>query len=89
MKWKRKVKMTTEQGNVILWLGRNRCQVAQEDRYLAEAIKEGLHEEEKLKALIMEHDNANEIVAGFTLAKFILDYQDYIEKDHGYYEITM
>jgi hypothetical protein len=89
MKWKRKVTVSTEQGNMFLCLGENRHPVSESERYLVEAIKAGIHEEEKLKELIMEHDNCNEIVAGFTLAKFILDYQNYIEKDNGYYEIIM
>ncbi|MFA9466318.1 MAG: hypothetical protein ACERKN_18780 [Velocimicrobium sp.] len=83
------MKVTIEQGKFVLCLGENCCLVPEADRYLVEAIREGIHQVEKLKILIMEHDNANEIVAGFTLAKFILDYQDYIEKDQGYYEITM
>lgn len=89
MKWKRKVTVITEEGNVILCLGDNHCSVPETDLYLVNAVKKGIHEEEKLKELIMEHDNANEIVAGLTLAKFILDYQSYLEEDHGYYEITM
>ncbi|HEX3021646.1 MAG TPA: hypothetical protein VHP81_04550, partial [Lachnospiraceae bacterium] len=59
------------------------------DLYLVEAIRKGIHEDDQLKKLIMEHDSSNEIVAGFTLAKFILDYQSYLEEDRGYYEITM
>lgn len=89
MKWKRKVLIITDQEKVFLCLGENRCFVPEADIYLVEAISKGIHEEEKLKELIMEHDNSNEIVAGLSLAKFILDYQSYIEKDNGYYEITM
>lgn len=89
MNWRRKVTIITEQGKIFLCLGENRCPVPEVDRYLVEAIKNGIHEQEKLKELIMGHDKSNEIVAGLTLAKFILDYQNYIEKDKGYYEITM
>lgn len=89
MRWKKKVEVLKEQGNSILCRGKNVRVVLEEDLYLVEAIKKGVHEEEKLKKLIMEHDNANEIIAGLTLAKFILDYQSYLEEDDGYYEITM
>lgn len=89
MKWKRKVTVTREQEEVFLCLGKERCAIPESDIYLVEAVWKGTYEEEKLKELIMKHDNCNEIVSGFTLAKFILDYQNYIEKDHGYYEITM
>lgn len=89
MKWKKNVTAIREQGNVILCLGKSQCPVPEADLYLVKAILKGVHEEEKLKQLIMEHDNSNETVAGLTLAKFILDYQDFIEKDNGYYEITM
>jgi len=89
MKWKRKVTVTREQGESFLRLEKNRCSVPEADRYLVEAIWEGIQEEEKLKELIMKHDDCNEIVSGLTLAKFILDYQSYLEEDHGYYEITL
>ena len=89
MKWKRKVTVTREQGESVLCLDKNRCSIPKADLYLVEAIWKGIHEDEKLKELIMEHDNCNEIVSGLTLAKFILDYQSYLEEDHGYYEITM
>jgi hypothetical protein len=89
MKWKRKVLIITEQDHTVLCLGKNLCAVPEADCYLVEAVKKGIHEEEKLKELIMQHDNSNEIVAGLTLAKFILDYQSYLEEDHGYYEITV
>jgi hypothetical protein len=89
MKWKRKVTVITEQGNTSLCLGDSRCPVPEADLYLVEAIRKGIHEDDQLKKLIMEHDSSNEIVAGFTLAKFILDYQSYLEEDRGYYEITM
>lgn len=89
MKWKRKVTVITEQGSPILCLGDSRYPVTEADLYLIEAIRDGIHEEEKLKELIMEHDKSDEILAGLTLAKFILDYQRFIEKDNGYFEITM
>lgn len=89
MKWKRKVTVVTEQENLILCMGKTQCVVPDADAYLVEVIMTGIHEEEKLKKLIMKHDSCNEIVAGLTLAKFILDYQGFIEKDQGYYEITM
>ncbi len=89
MKWKRKVTVNKEQGNTYLCLGDSRCPVSVEDLYLVEAIHHGMKEEDQLKKLIMKNDNANEIVAGLTLAKFILDYQNYLEEDHGYFEITM
>lgn len=89
MKWKKNVTVIREQENVILCLGKNRCSVPEADIYLVKAIQKGIYEEEKLKGLIMKHDNSNEIVAGLTLAKFILDYQNFVEKDNGYYEITM
>lgn len=89
MRWKKNVTVTREQGNVMLHLGKKQCNVPESDIYLVEVIKKGIHEDEKLKELIMEHDNSNETVTGLTLAKFILDYQDYLEKDNGYYEITM
>ena len=89
MKWKKNVTIISKQGNVILCLGKKQRPVPELDIYLVKAIQKGIHDEEKLKELIMEHDNSNEIVAGFTLAKFILDYQNFVEKDNGYYEITM
>lgn len=89
MKWKNRVEIISEHGNVILSLGKNRCPMVDTDYYLAEAIKKGIHKEEELKKLIMDHDESNEIVAGLTLAKFILDYQSYLEENNGYYEITM
>lgn len=89
MKWKRKVIIITEQEKAILCLGESRSPVPETDLYLVEAVRKGIHEEEKLKELIMEHDNTNDIIAGLTLAKFILDYQSYLEEDHGYYEIDM
>ena len=89
MKWKKNVTVTKEHENMILCLNKTQCVLKETDVYLAKAIKGGIHQEEKLKALIMEHDNANEVVAGFTLAKFILDYQFYLDKDDDYYEITM
>lgn len=89
MKLKRKVTVIREAGDVFLCLGQNRCSIPESDLYLVEAIRKGIHEEDRLKELIMEHDNSNEIVAGLTLAKFILDYQSYLEEDNGYYEIIM
>lgn len=89
MKWKKNVTVIREQGNIILCLGKKQCSVPETDIYLVKAIKTGVHDEEKLKELIMEHDSSNETVAGLTLAKFILDYQIYLEKDNDYYEITM
>lgn len=89
MKWKKNVRIIEKQGIVILCLGKNSCTVSESDIYLVNAMKNGIHEEENLKEMIMKHDNANEAVAGFTLAKFILDYQNYLEKDKGYYEITL
>lgn len=89
MKWKRKVSIVREQDEIRLCLGEHWTNVAREDRYLVEAIQNGIDKEEQLKNLIMKHDQTNDIVSGLTLAKFILDYQDYLEKDHGYFEITM
>lgn len=89
MKWKRKVNMIEQEEEMVLCLGERWIVVAKEDTYLVEAIQNGTWEEEELKSLIMKHDQCNEIVAGLTLAKFILDYQDYIEKDQGYFEITV
>ncbi len=89
MKWKRKVTITREQEEAFLCLDKNRCTIPESDLYLVEAIRKGTHEEEKLKELIMAHDSSNEIVAGLTLAKFILDYQSYLEEDNDYFEITM
>ena len=89
MKLKRKVSSITEQNGLVICLGDNRYNVPQEDAYLVEALSDGIYEEEKLKELIMKHDGCDEIVAGLVLAKFILDYHDYLEEDRGYYEITM
>jgi len=89
MKWKKNVTVIEEQEIVILCLGKNQCPVKEADLYIVKAIKKGIYGEEKIKEMIMKHDNSNEIVAGLTLAKFILDYQSYLEKDKGYYEITM
>ena len=89
MKWKRTVRVTTAQGEIVLCLGETQCVVPEADRYLVEAIENGIHEEETLKQRIMKQENTNEIMAGLTLAKFILDYQQFIEKNYDYYEITM
>lgn len=89
MKWKKSVTVIREEGNIILCLGKKQCPVSETDTYIVEAMIKGVHEEEKLKELIMERDNSNDTVAGLTLAKFILDYQIYLEKDDDYYEITM
>jgi hypothetical protein len=89
MKLKKNVTLIKEQEKIILCLNDKRCPVAEADIYLVKAIKRGISKEEKLKELIMEHDSSNETVAGFTLAKFILDYQFYLDNDDDYYEITM
>lgn len=88
MKWKRKVSIVIQDEELILSLGENWSVVAKRDWYLVNAVKNGVWEEEELKCLIMEQDQCNDIVAGLTLAKFILDYQNYIEKEKGYFEIT-
>lgn len=88
MKWKRKVSIVIQDEELILSLGENWSVVAKRDWYLVNAVKNGVCEEEELKCLIMEQDQCNDIVAGLTLAKFILDYQNYIEKEKGYFEIT-
>lgn len=88
MKWKRKVTLKTENNQFLLCHGENSLPVKNEDLYLVKAIKKGIHDENKLKHLVMEHDDTNETVAGFTLAQFILDYQEYIEDDKSHYEIT-
>ena len=72
----------------ILELNNEKCRVNREDAYLIDALHCGVEKSEELKKLIMKEKRVNEAAAGFTLARFILDYQNYLEEDKSFFEIT-
>ena len=72
----------------ILELNNEKCRVNREDAYLIDALHSGVEKSEELKKLIMKEKKVNEAAAGFTIARFILDYQNYLEEDKSFFEIT-
>lgn len=88
MRWKATVLIKRKDKQTNLYMGQKQMKVKEEDLYLVHAIEKGICEENTLAELVMEHEHVNEMVAGFTLAHFILAYQDYLEEDKEYYEIT-
>ena len=87
MKWKKEIIIKQEKG-YILMLDEEKCRVKQEDEYLVKVMKRGIEKNEELKTVIMKEKQVSDAVAGFILAQFILDYQEFIENDNSYFEIV-
>lgn len=56
-------------------------EVDQSVLYLVDAIQNGTYRNEDLKDIIINKEQSDDVLAGFTLAQFILDYQYYIEEN--------
>ena len=61
-----------------LRMGSRAAPVAPRDVSLAKAIAQGVHDIDRLKALIAKAEGIDEIAAAFGLARFILAYGDFI-----------
>lgn len=58
--------------------------VNKEYHYIIDAIELGITDDKKLLNIVMEMEHADEVVAGFCLAQFIVDYGRYISNDVGH-----
>lgn len=86
MKLKKGVIIISE-SDLELQLGTQHCTVPRRDIYLIERLQQGEAEEKDLIDLIMKEEDIGVIAASFGLGQFIIDYADYIEDDHEYYQI--
>lgn len=87
MKWKENVIIEEESSFIRLRLDKKQVEIQKDDRYLANLMIHGIHDEKRLTELVMEQEHTNDMEAGFILAQFLLKYQDFIEEDQGFYEI--
>lgn len=80
MQFKPKVTLTDQNG-WRLCMGSRASPVAPKDVYLAKAIAQGVGDIEQLKTLIANAEAVDEVAAALVLARFILDYGDFIAED--------
>ena len=62
---------------------------AKEDYYIIDAIESGMTDDKELLQLVGDTEQTNDVVSGFRLAQFILDYGEYISNDVGHMMIEV
>ena len=71
----------------ILMSDKKKKTVLKEHEYILHALRDQYLTKEQMLLHIMETEDLDETAAGFVLAEFIIEYADFLEKDHTHYEI--
>lgn len=87
MKWKNGVTVLRDGSGYMLKLDNDMCMI-EEEAYIIEAVESGTCDDEELKKIIIKHEKSNDVIAGLTLARFILNYQRFVEEDREHYSIV-
>lgn len=85
MKWEQGVRLDKHQGYQLI-LNDSKKQIEPEDEYIADAVSKELSDEELL-ILVGKNEQTDDIISGFRIAQFVVDYGEFISNDVGHMEI--
>ncbi|NCB94603.1 MAG: hypothetical protein EOM40_18945 [Clostridia bacterium] len=79
MRWKNDVKIEKKNGYMLKNKEGER-KIKPEDEYIVKAMVKGICEDERLLEVIKKKEDLDEILSGFRLAEFLVEYGEYIEE---------
>ena len=78
MRWREGVTVKKENGEWILRNQEESMHIAKKDCQIVEIMERGICENNEMIRFLVEENGTDEVVAGFLLAQFMVDYMDFI-----------
>lgn len=78
MRWREGVTAKKENGGWVLRSREESMYVAKKDCQIVEIMEQGICENNEMIRCLIEKNGTDEVVAGFLLAQFMVDYMDFI-----------